>query len=77
MVFFPPHQDRYFIKRVVGLPGDKISVIQGVLYVNGEKMPQTAAPIKPYMPRSVVMEENLAGVDHLMQKSAYRPLVLV
>ena len=31
MVFFPPHEDRYFIKRVVGLPGDRINVVQGVL----------------------------------------------
>ena len=68
MVFFPPHQERYFIKRVVGLPGDKVSVIQGVLFVNGEKMQQTALPIESYMPRSVVMEENLTGVEHLMQK---------
>ena len=68
MVFFPPHQDRYFIKRVVGLPGDKIKVIQGVLYVNGEKMRQTALPDQPLSPRSVIMEEHLTGVDHLMQK---------
>jgi len=68
MVFFPPHQDRYFIKRVVGLPGDKIKVIQGVLYVNGEKMQQTALPDQPLAPRSVIMEEDLTGVDHLMQK---------
>jgi len=30
-----------FIKRVIGLPGDKISYIDKVLYVNGKKMPQT------------------------------------
>ena len=40
MVFFPPHEDRYFIKRVVGLPGDKIHVLNGVLYINGDKMSQ-------------------------------------
>ena len=42
MVFFPPHEDRYFIKRVVGLPGDKIQVLNGLLYVNGEQMQQTS-----------------------------------
>lgn len=68
MVFFPPHQDRYFIKRVVGLPGDKVNVVQGVLYINGEKMQQKALPVEPSLPRSVVMEENLTGVEHLMQK---------
>ncbi len=34
VVFFPPHEERYFIKRLVGLPGDKIQVINGKLYVN-------------------------------------------
>ena len=28
IVFFPPHETRYFIKRLVGLPGDKISIIK-------------------------------------------------
>lgn len=68
MVFFPPHEDRYFIKRVVGLPGDTIHVLNGVLFVNGEKMTQQADPEIAASPRSVVMTENLLGVEHLMQK---------
>jgi signal peptidase I len=68
IVFFPPHEDRYFIKRVVGLPGDRINVVQGVLYVNGKEMQQKALPLEPSQPRSVVMQENLTGVEHLMQK---------
>jgi signal peptidase I len=68
MVFFPPHEDRYFIKRVVGLPGDKIHVLNGVLYVNSEKMAQTLLPEPANSPRSVVMTENLTGVEHQIQK---------
>lgn len=34
-VFFPPEDDRYFIKRVVGLPGDLISYHSKRLSVNG------------------------------------------
>jgi signal peptidase I len=34
MVFFPPHEDRYFIKRVIGLPGDRIRYINNELYIN-------------------------------------------
>ncbi|MDA9599043.1 signal peptidase I [bacterium] len=68
MVFFPPHEDRYFIKRVVGLPGDRIHVLNGVLYVNGDKMTQQVLPDEAESARSVVMTENLAGVEHLMQK---------
>ena len=39
MVFFPPHMnDTYFIKRVVGLPGDTVTYRGKVLYVNGERV---------------------------------------
>ncbi len=36
MVFFPPHDKRYFIKRVIGLPGDKITYSNGSLYLNNK-----------------------------------------
>lgn len=68
MVFFPPHEDRYFIKRVVGLPGDKVQVLNGVLYVNEEQMEQVLMPEEATSARSVVMTENLVGSQHLMQK---------
>ncbi|WNO08015.1 signal peptidase I [Teredinibacter sp. KSP-S5-2] len=38
MVFFPPHEPRYFIKRVIGLPGDTIRYVDHTLYINGEKI---------------------------------------
>lgn len=37
MVFVPPHDPRYFIKRVIGLPGDVIRYENKALYVNGER----------------------------------------
>lgn len=37
MVFVPPHDSRYFIKRVIGLPGDKIRYEDKALYINGER----------------------------------------
>ena len=37
MVFIPPHSSRYFIKRVIGLPGDHIRYENKALYVNGER----------------------------------------
>jgi len=35
MVFIPPHDPRYFIKRVVGIPGDHVRYEDNVLYING------------------------------------------
>jgi len=40
MVFFPPHDPRYFIKRVIGLPGDQISYTDKTLTVNGQAVEQ-------------------------------------
>ena len=36
MVFIPPHEDKYYIKRVIGLPGDTIRYEDKNLYVNGD-----------------------------------------
>ena len=36
MVFFPPEDPRYFIKRVIGLPGDTVVLRNKQLTVNGE-----------------------------------------
>ena len=32
--------DSYWVKRVIGLPGDRIQFKQGILYINGEACPQ-------------------------------------
>lgn len=37
MVFIPPHDPRYFIKRVIGIPGDVIRYENKALYINGER----------------------------------------
>ena len=37
MVFIPPHRDDYFIKRVVGIPGDRVRYQDKIIYINGKK----------------------------------------
>src|SRR5690554_5054078 len=34
MVFIPPHEPNYYIKRVIGLPGDHLRYEDKVLYIN-------------------------------------------
>ena len=44
---YPNRGDTYFVKRVVGLPGDTVAVHDGYLYVNGEKQPEEYLTIRP------------------------------
>ena len=37
---YPPDTHKDYIKRLVGLPGDRIQVRQGVLYINGAAVPR-------------------------------------
>ena len=70
MVFFPPDKDIYFIKRVIGLPGDTVSYKNKVLSVNGKQVSQTLlAELPPIRPIVELMSEDLAGVDHLIHKN--------
>jgi len=71
MVFrWPPNPSFNFIKRVIGLPGDKISYINKELYVNGNKIPQTF--VKNSMAqdesggewKAIENQEDLLGVKH-------------
>lgn len=70
MVFFPPHEDIYFIKRVIGLPGDEISYQDKQLYINGEAVEQTLlAELPPVNPQVQLFSEQLGEVEHLAHKS--------
>ncbi|GAB2517707.1 signal peptidase I [Microbulbifer agarilyticus] len=69
MVFFPPHMNEtYYIKRVVGLPGDEIRVENNQLYVNGEAMPQEFIRFDTQNPGRELMWETLDGHRHLAAK---------
>jgi len=38
VVFHPPFDGPVLIKRIVGLPGDKLSLSEGAVYVNGKRL---------------------------------------
>ncbi len=73
MVFVPPHKDEYFIKRVVGIPGDKVRYEDKKLYINGVAQSQEfVAQIPVKNPHTRIYEETLGGVKHLIHKNRYR-----
>jgi len=73
MVFFPPNDKRYFIKRVIGLPGDEIKYSNKTLYINGQRAPQSlVAQLPPARPSYQILEEDLGGKTHFMRKELFR-----
>ena len=73
MVFIPPHQDEYFIKRVVGIPGDRDRYQDKTLYINGKKQTQTFVDqIPPVKPKYLQYREKLGDTEHLIQRNPYR-----
>jgi signal peptidase I len=73
MVFIPPHQDEYFIKRIVGIPGDRVRYQDKTLYINGEKQNQAfIAQIPPVNPKVLQYREKLGDNEHVIQRNPYR-----
>ena len=76
MVFFPPHQNQtYYIKRVIGKPGDRVAYRDKQLTVNGAPVPQMWLAEIPTGRYAVKMgRESLPNTDgHLMQIDNRRP----
>jgi signal peptidase I len=63
MVFIPPHDPRYYIKRVIGLPGDHIRYTNDTVYINGEPLPQEEADVIPELGVQH-SRETVGGVTH-------------
>lgn len=66
----PPTESRNLIKRVIGIPGDRVSYRDKVLYINGKEISQNFVKyntdqdkkLKPWW--VVQKKENLFGVEH-------------
>jgi signal peptidase I len=75
MVFFPPHMNKtYYIKRVIGVPGDQVTYRNKRLYVNGEPVPEEPLAVVPgARSRQRVSLAAFGGRNHLVQADLTRP----
>ncbi len=70
---YPKQPNINYIKRVVGLPGDRVAYIDKTLYINGEAQSQELlAQLPPRRPERLVMQENLSGVPHQIYRDVMR-----
>jgi signal peptidase I len=44
---YPLNPQRDFVKRVIGLPGNRVALKEGVVYVNGQRISEKGYTIKP------------------------------
>ena len=72
MVFIPPHENKYYIKRVIGLPGDTVRYEDKNLYINGELIDQEY--VRPITVDTSIGDlagtlftETINGVEHAIQ----------
>ncbi len=72
---YPENEDKNFIKRVVGVPGDKIQIIDGKLMINDQPVLLSSAPLPSdrsveagaSFGKPMVFEEQLGSVKHQIQ----------
>lgn len=73
---YPKQPSVYYIKRVVGLPGDEIIYKDKVIYVNGEPQPQTlVAQLPPVNPQRLLVNESLGGIEHKIYRELKAPVL--
>lgn len=70
---YPENEDKNFIKRIVGVPGDKIQIVSGKLFINDQEVPTrslgTTRDLEGgfYGSNPRLMEEQLGSATHHIQ----------
>jgi signal peptidase I len=72
MVFIPPHENKYYVKRVIGLPGDTVRYEDKNLHINGELIEKEyVGPITVDTSigdlAGTLFTETINGVEHATQ----------
>lgn len=73
ITFFPPHKDEQYVKRVIGVPGDRIRTDGLRLYVNDELVWLTGLSLEEQS-NLITGIETLNGVVHKVAALPNRPV---
>ena len=67
VIVVPPDRDVDYIKRVIGLPGDRVAVVHGQVILNGKPVPQAVEP-----PLELAVDANQPCPPEVFPHLAYR-----
>jgi signal peptidase I len=75
--WYPLDRTKSFIKRVVGLPGETVEIRQGLVYVNGNALPEPYVPsqyedLSDYGPARVPTDSYFVMGDHRISSNDSR-----
>lgn len=66
---YPKDPSKYFIKRVIGLPGETVEIIDGEVIIKNDDKPEGFTLIEPYirpMPESAPLRETLGDREYFV-----------
>jgi len=66
VIVTPPGQSSDYIKRVIGLPGDTIEVVDGIVFLNGRALPREPRP-----PAMIPVDANVPCTDERGQPTEF------
>lgn len=68
MVFkYPENPGQNFIKRVVGIPGDRVRVQEGRIWLNGAELPRETVAFPGAEPWELYFREKTGAVQHMIR----------
>src|ERR1700688_4577188 len=75
--WYPLHRSKSFIKRVIGLPGETVDIRHGLLYVNGQLIPEPYVPpqytdVTDFGPVKVPKDSYFVMGDHRISSNDSR-----
>ena len=70
----PTDPETYYIKRVIGLPGETVQIMDGKVYINGEELTEDIYGIEPIEEPGIAYEPIEIGEDEYFVLGDNRPV---